>query len=69
MIANQYYEMSLQEMEHYNKLCNMANTLLNEMRTSGETFNTSIEIIYNYEHEKAIDEATEVKFLQEMYKK
>lgn len=41
----------------------------NEMRTSGETFNTSIEIIYNYEHEKAIDEATEVKFLQEMYKK
>ena len=56
-------------MEHYNKLCNMANTLLNEMRTSGETFNTSIEIIYNYEHEKAIDEATEVKFLQEMYKK
>ena len=45
----------------------MANTLLNEMYIL-ETFNT-IEIIYNYEHEKAIDEATEVKFLQEMCKK
>lgn len=68
-IANMYYEMSLAEMTHVDKLHNAVTTLINEIKAKGTEIDPVMIAIYNYEHEKAVEEATEIKVMQEMYKK
>ena len=68
-LANMYYEMSLTEMTHVDKLHNAVTMLINEVRARGETPPPEMMAIYEYEHEKTIKEATEIKVMQEMYKK
>ena len=68
-LANMYYEMSLTEMTHVDKLHNAVTMLINEVRARGETPPPEMMAIYEYEHEKSIKEATEIKVMQEMYKK
>lgn len=68
-IANMYYEMSLTEMTHVDKLHNAVVSLINEMKAKGVEIDPTMMAIYNYEHEKAVEEATEIKVMQEMYKK
>lgn len=68
-IANMYYEMSLTEMTHVDKLHGAVVSLINEMKAKGTEIDPTMMAIYNYEHEKAVEEATEIKVMQEMYKK
>lgn len=68
-IANMYYEMSLTEMTHVDKLHGAVVSLINEMKAKGVEIDPTMMAIYNYEHEKAVEEATEIKVMQEMYKK
>lgn len=68
-IAQVYYEMSLTEMEHMNKLHDMIARLINNMRARGVEIDDKMLAIYEYEHEKAIEKATKIKVMQEMYKR
>jgi hypothetical protein len=43
--------------------------LINEVKARGEIPPPEMMAIYEYEHEKSIKEATEIKVMQEMYKK
>ena len=68
-IANMYYEMSLMEMSHVDKLHGAVTTLINEAKAKGEEVPPTMMAIYEYEHEKIMEEATEIKVMQEMYKR
>lgn len=68
-IANMYYEMSLTEMTHVDKLHGAVTTLINEVRAKGEEPPPTMMAIYEYEHEKAMNKATKIKVMQEMYKR
>ena len=68
-IANMYYEMSLMEMSHVDKLHGAVVTLINESKAKGEEPPAHMMAIYEYEHEKIMEEATEIKVMQEMYKR
>ena len=68
-IANMYYEMSLMEMSHVDKLHSAVVTLINEAKAKGEEPPPTMMAIYEYEHEKIMEEATEIKVMQEMYKR
>lgn len=68
-IANMYYEMSLTEMTHVDKLHSAVTTLINEVRAKGEEPPATMMAIYEYEHEKAMNKATKIKVMQEMYKR
>lgn len=68
-IANMYYEMSLTEMTHVDKLHGSVVSLINEMKAKGVEIDPKMMAIYEYEHNKAMEEATEIKVMQEMFKK
>lgn len=68
-IANMYYEMSITEMTHVDKLHSSVVSLINEMKARGVEIDEKMMAIYDYEHNKAMEEATEIRVMQEMYKK
>ena len=68
-IANMYYEMSLNEMTHIDKLHNAVVTLINDMKMKGIEIDEKMLAIYDYMHEKAIEKVTKIKLMQESYKK
>ena len=61
--------MSLMEMSHVDKLHGAVVTLINESKAKGEEPPAHMMAIYEYEHEKIMEEATEIKVMQEMYKR
>lgn len=68
-IANMYYEMSMTEMTHVDKLHNAVVSLINDMKMKGVEVDPKMLAIYEYMHEKAVDKATKIKMMQESYKK
>ena len=68
-IANMYYEMSMVEMTHVDKLHGAVVNLINEMKMKGVEVDSKMLAIYDYMHEKAIEKATKIKMMQEAYKK
>ena len=68
-IANMYYEMSMVETTHVDKLHGAVVNLINEMKMKGVEVDSKMLAIYDYMHEKAIEKATKIKMMQEAYKK
>ena len=68
-LANLYYELSLTEMSHVDKLHGAVTVLINEVKARGEIPPPEMMAIYEYEHEKAMKEATKIQVMQELYKK
>lgn len=68
-IANMYYEMSLVEMTHVDKLHNAVVSLINDLKVKGVEIDSNMMAIYDYLHEKAIEKATKIKVMQEEFKK
>ena len=66
--ANVFYELSLEEMSHVNKLHDEVARLISEYRQETGEPPKDMLTLYNYLHEKHIAEAMRVKIKQGMYK-
>ena len=67
-LANIYYELSVAEIGHFEKLHSAVSTLINEEKNKGNEPTSEMMIIYKYDHGKYIKEATEIRIMQEMFR-
>ena len=62
------YTISMQEMEHMRMLHDGVAAIITKMRNEGKVIPEQMMTLYNYLHEKHIEEAAEAKLIQAMYK-
>ena len=62
------YTISMQEMEHMRMLHDGVAAIITKMRNEGKAIPEQMMTLYNYLHEKHIEEAAEAKLIQAMYK-
>lgn len=67
-LANTLYEMSLDEMHHMNLIHGEVVKLIEEHRREKGTPPAAMLAVYDYLHEKQIEEANEVKMYQSQYR-
>lgn len=67
-LSRLFYSLSVEEMEHMNKLHKAVVEIIEEYRKKNGEPPQAMMAVYEYLHEKQIDEASEVKILQGMYK-
>lgn len=67
-LARLFSTLSAEEMEHQNKLHASVVQIINEYRqTKGET-PAAMQAIYDYVHEQEIEQAKEIRLMQQMFK-
>ena len=66
--ADLFYELSLAEMEHMDKLHNEVVELIDEYRKNNGEPPKEMMVLYEFLHEKHIGHATRIKVKQGMYK-
>ena len=67
-LAKTFHSMSLQEMEHVNELHKQVVAAIDKYRKESGEPPAPMMAVYNYLHEKHIDEAAEIKAMQAMFK-
>ena len=67
-LAQVFYQLSVEEMDHMNRLHNEVKRLIDKARESGEEIPKGMEEAYQLLHEIAIDKAKDVKTLQSLYR-
>ena len=67
-LSRLFYSLSVEEMEHMNKLHKAVVEIIEEYRKENGEPPQAMMAVYEYLHEKQIEEAAEVKTLQAMYK-
>lgn len=67
-LAKTLYSISLEEMEHMNRLHNSVSGIIEEYRRTNGEPPADMLAVYDYLHKKQIEKAAEVKTLQAMYK-
>lgn len=67
-IANTYYEISLQEMTHVDMLHNEVVNLIQQYRRDHGEPPAAMKAVYDYMHERQIEEANEIKMYQQQYR-
>ena len=65
--AKVFYTLSLEELEHMNKLHNAVVYLINKYREEKGEPPKEMMAVYEYLHKKQIDRVSEVKMLQSMF--
>ena len=68
-VAAMFYKLSTEELNHMSMLHNAATQLIAIYRKEKGEPPADMLAIYNYVHEKLIDEEKEVKIMQQMYQK
>lgn len=68
VLANSYWNMSLMEMKHYDDLHTHVVRIINAYREKHGDPPAEMKAVYDWEHQKAINKAKEIKVVQEMYK-
>ena len=66
-LADTFYKLSNEELTHMQTLHNSVVKIINDYKAQGEEVPPSMQAVYDYLHEKFIDETKEVKILQQMY--
>ena len=67
-IADSLWMMSNEEMKHMQTLHTMVTKVISDYREEHGEPPASMQAVYDYLHEKAIDKAKDVKMLQDMYR-
>ena len=67
-LARTFYNLSMQEMEHSNLLHNETTEIIRKYREQNGEPPADMLAVYEYLHKKRIEQALEVKMLQNMYK-
>ena len=67
-LAKMFYSLSMEEMEHMKKLHGAVVEIIEEYRKEHGEPPKEMLFLYNYLHEKHIDDAAEVRTMQAMYK-
>lgn len=67
-LSRLFYSLSVEEMEHMNKLHKAVVEIIEEYRKEHGEPPQAMMAVYDYLHEKQIEEVSEVKTLQAMYK-
>ena len=67
-LSKLFYALSLEETDHMNRLHNAVVGIIEEYRKENGAPPASMQAVYDYLHEKQIEEAADVKTLQGMYK-
>lgn len=67
-LSRLFYSLSTEEMDHMNKLHKAVVEIIEEYRKENGEPPQAMMAVYEYLHEKQIEEASEVKTLQAMYK-
>ena len=68
-LSRTLYNLSTQEIEHMNLLHNEVVTMINKYRNENGEPPANMLAVYDYLHEKQIENVSEVKVLQGMYSK
>ena len=66
--ADLFYELSIEEMGHVDKLHQEATELIDEYKKEHGEPPKDMMVLYDYLHEKHIGKATQIKVMQGMYK-
>ena len=67
-LSRLFFSLSQEEMDHMNRLHGAVVEMINEYRDEHGEPPAAMHAVYDYLHEKQIEEAKEVKEYQEMYK-
>lgn len=68
MLADTYYKLSLEEMNHMSMLHAQVTSIINDYKKSNPV-PEGMQVLYDYLHEREIEWATKIKVKQEQYKK
>ena len=66
-LAQMFYRLSMEEMDHMNRLHNEVVRVINKHRESGAETPDGMELAYEILHEKSVEWATEIKVMQNMF--
>ena len=67
-LSRLFFSLSQEEMDHMNRLHSAVVEIINEYRDEHGEPPAAMQAVYDYLHEKQIEEAAEVKRYQDMYK-
>lgn len=67
-LADMYYELSLQEVQHSMALHKQGVRLIEAYKAEGKTIPSAMQAVYDHLHEKHIEKAAQVKALQTQYR-
>lgn len=68
IVADLFYSLSLEEMQHMNKLHKMVVDVIQDYRSNNGELPANMMAIYDYLHKKQIEKAAGVKNIQTMYR-
>ena len=67
-LAQVFFQLSMEEMEHMNRLHTEVTRIISKHKESGEDIPEGMELAYEILHEKMIDWAKEIKVMQNMFR-
>lgn len=69
VLADAYIAMATQELEHVDKLHAQVVRLINVQKVAGKEVPAGMQMVWDWEHDKIVDNVSRVRSMMDMYKK